>query len=74
MRTKKLPPIHPGEILREEFLVPLNLTPLQKQQLLAFLNVALTDSRVANSTLMAISSSSRRRARNFPPTLNAGFP
>src|ERR1700736_3282334 len=25
--AKKLPPIHPGEILREEFLVPLNLTP-----------------------------------------------
>jgi antitoxin HigA-1 len=25
--TKKLPPIHPGEILREEFLVPLKLTP-----------------------------------------------
>src|SRR5580704_6227073 len=25
--TKKLPPVHPGEILREEFLVPLKLTP-----------------------------------------------
>lgn len=25
--TKKLPPLHPGEILREEFLVPLNLSP-----------------------------------------------
>src|SRR5664279_2676796 len=24
---KKLPPIHPGEILREEFLVPLSLSP-----------------------------------------------
>ena len=24
--AKKLPPIHPGEILREEFLVPLTLT------------------------------------------------
>src|SRR4029079_13938141 len=24
---KKLPPLHPGEILREEFLVPLKLTP-----------------------------------------------
>ncbi len=24
--AKKLPPIHPGEILREEFLVPLELT------------------------------------------------
>jgi addiction module HigA family antidote len=25
--TKKLPPIHPGEVLREEFLVPMNITP-----------------------------------------------
>lgn len=26
MKTKKLTPIHPGEILREEFMVPLNLS------------------------------------------------
>lgn len=25
--ARKLPPIHPGEILGEEFLVPLKLTP-----------------------------------------------
>jgi addiction module HigA family antidote len=25
--AKKLPPVHPGAILREEFLVPLKLTP-----------------------------------------------
>jgi addiction module HigA family antidote len=25
--AKKLPPVHPGETLREEFLVPLKLTP-----------------------------------------------
>jgi addiction module HigA family antidote len=25
--AKKLPPIHPGEILREEFLLPMQLTP-----------------------------------------------
>ncbi|MFT3941847.1 HigA family addiction module antitoxin [Rhodopseudomonas sp.] len=25
--TKKLPPLHPGEILREEFLLPMNLSP-----------------------------------------------
>ena len=24
--TKKLPPVHPGEILREEFMTPLNLS------------------------------------------------
>jgi antitoxin HigA-1 len=26
--SKKLPPIHPGEVLREEFLVPMRLSPL----------------------------------------------
>src|SRR3954467_4756194 len=26
-KKKKLPPLHPGEILREEFLVPLELSP-----------------------------------------------
>ena len=25
-KTEKLPPIHPGEILREEFLLPMNVT------------------------------------------------
>src|ERR1700742_2318004 len=25
--SKKLPPVHPGEILREEFLVPVQLAP-----------------------------------------------
>jgi addiction module HigA family antidote len=25
-KTRKLPPMHPGEVLREEFLVPLKLT------------------------------------------------
>jgi addiction module HigA family antidote len=25
--AKKLPPLHPGEVLREEFLVPLDLSP-----------------------------------------------
>jgi addiction module HigA family antidote len=27
MATKKLAPVHPGEILREEFLIPMKLTP-----------------------------------------------
>jgi addiction module HigA family antidote len=25
--SRKLPPMHPGEVLREEFLVPMNLSP-----------------------------------------------
>src|SRR5436305_9129991 len=26
-KSKRLPPIHPGEVLREEFLTPMKLTP-----------------------------------------------
>ena len=29
MRDPQLKPIHPGEILREEILLPLNITPIQ---------------------------------------------
>lgn len=32
--TKKLPPMHPGEVLREEFLAPLKLTPYALAQAL----------------------------------------
>ncbi len=32
MTTDKLPPIHPGKILREEFLEPLDIAPLQLAQ------------------------------------------
>jgi addiction module HigA family antidote len=27
--AKRLPPIHPGEVLREEFLVPMQLSPYE---------------------------------------------
>lgn len=30
--ARKLPPIHPGEILREEFLLPMELTPYSVAQ------------------------------------------
>ena len=29
MEKKKLPPIHPGEILRERLLIPLNISPAE---------------------------------------------
>ena len=37
MKTHKLPPIHPGEILREEFMLPrrINETVLKKQGMTA---------------------------------------
>ena len=31
-KSKKLPPIHPGEMLREEFLVPYQISPEQLAQ------------------------------------------
>lgn len=35
MASKKLPPIHPGEVLREEFLVPLGMKPYTLAKALA---------------------------------------
>jgi len=32
MKPKKLPPIHPGEVLREELLKPYKITPQQLAQ------------------------------------------
>jgi addiction module HigA family antidote len=32
MTRKKLSPIHPGEILREELLIPLNISPEELAQ------------------------------------------
>jgi len=38
MNTKKLPPIHPGEILKEEFLEPMEMS---QQQLAEGINVSV---------------------------------
>lgn len=35
MKTKKLPPIHPGEILREEFLEPMGISQYRLAKSLA---------------------------------------
>src|SRR5436309_1423375 len=32
LKSKRLPPIHPGEVLREEFLAPMKLTPYARAQ------------------------------------------
>ena len=56
--AKKLPPVHPGEILREEFLVPLKLTPYA---VAAALHVPRTRiERIA------------REEKPLPPTLRCG--
>jgi hypothetical protein len=55
--ARKLPPVHPGEILREEFLVPLKLTPYA---VAAALNVPRT------------SNASRAKKSPSPPTPRCG--
>lgn len=47
-----LPPLHPGEVLREEFMVPLGLTPYA----------------VAKACRAPASSGSSERKRRLPPT------
>jgi hypothetical protein len=64
--TRKLSPVHPGEILREEFLVPLKLTPYA---MAAALNVPRTRieriARESRRTLRCGSASSSRREPRF---------
>jgi addiction module HigA family antidote len=43
---KKLPPMHPGEVLREEYMVPLSLTPYALAQRLGVPRTRLE--RIAN--------------------------
>jgi hypothetical protein len=38
MTTKTLPPIHPGEILKDEFLEPLELIPLMNAHGASFIS------------------------------------
>jgi addiction module HigA family antidote len=38
MATKKIPPVHPGEILLEEFLQPMNIT---QETLATYLNISI---------------------------------
>ncbi|WP_145156174.1 HigA family addiction module antitoxin [Pseudomonas oryzihabitans] len=43
MHKNGMPPIHPGEILREEFLVPMNITPAALARALGVSNPTVND-------------------------------
>lgn len=66
MAPKKLPPVHPGEVLREEFLVPLGLTPYA---LAKALDVPRTRvERLANEQTAMTADTALRLARYFGGT------
>ncbi len=60
---KKLPPLHPGEVLREEFLVPLKLTAYR---LASALNVPRTRiERICREEIGITADTALRLARYF---------
>lgn len=66
-RKKKLPPIHPGEILREDFLVPLGLSA---NRLALDLRVAVTRiAEIVHETRGITPDTALRLARYFNTTL-----
>ena len=68
--AKKPPPVHPGEILREEFLVPLKLTPYA---VAAALNVPRTGSNASRGKKSALRPTPRCGSASFSrPALRSG--
>jgi addiction module HigA family antidote len=66
--AKKLPLIHPGEILREEFLVPLKLTPVA-----AALHVPRTRiERIAREEKPVTADTALRLGKFFRPVQRSG--
>ena len=63
MAKKKLPPIHPGEVLREEYLKPMDLTPYA---LAKAIDVPRTRvERLANEQTAVTADTALRLARYF---------
>jgi addiction module HigA family antidote len=61
--SKKLPPLHPGEVLREEFLIPFQMTPYA---LAKALNVPRTRiERIAREEIGITADTALRLARYF---------
>lgn len=61
--SKKLPPLHPGEVLREEFLIPFNLTAYR---LAKALNVPRTRiERISREEIGITADTALRLARYF---------
>lgn len=66
MAPKRLPPVHPGEVLREEFLLPLGMTPYA---LAKAIDVPRTRvERLANEQTAMTADTALRLARYFGTT------
>jgi len=61
--AKKLPPVHPGEVLREEFLRPMNLSPYTVARALGVPRTRIE--RLANEQTAVTADTALRLARYF---------
>jgi addiction module HigA family antidote len=64
--TKKLPPIHPGEVLREDFLVPLQLSPLAIARIVGVPRTRIE--RIVNGQTAVTADTALRLAKAFGTT------
>jgi antitoxin HigA-1 len=64
--TKKMPPMHPGEVLREEFLGPLGLTPYALAQVLDIPRTRIE--RIAREETAITADTAHRLGRYFSTT------
>ncbi len=67
--AKKLAPVHPGEILREEFLVPMNLSPCAVARAIGVPRTRIE--RLAREETRVTADTGLRLAKDFGTT--AGF-
>ena len=68
-RSKRLPPVHPGEVLREDFLKPMGLTPYAVAQACGVPRTRIE--RLARGETPVTADTALRLARYFGTT--AGF-
>jgi len=61
--AKKLPPVHPGEVLREEFLRPMNLSPYAVARAVGVPRTRIE--RLANAQTAVTADTALRLARYF---------
>ena len=61
--AKKLPPVHPGEVLREEFLSPMNLSPYAVARAVGVPRTRIE--RLANEQTAVTADTALRLARYF---------
>jgi addiction module HigA family antidote len=67
--AKKLPPVHPGDVLREEFLLPMNLSPYAVARAIGVPRTRIE--RLARQETAVTADTALRLARYFGTT--AGF-